>query len=499
MPLPAIFALQRQWSILLPSLRTGLIYLTLCGTSLILLSSPVLRSLIPRPISRYLTLGQTSQPIDWYATRFLDERLPVRPKPQLRKWNILACAMVHNEAAYLAEWLEHHRLQGVQHFVLYDYRSTDLLVYYPMFYEDLGVTDLISIIPAKFVPRELRDEKNREADRRLNKHYAMIDCYMRHRNLTEWIVMMEVSQFLYSSNHNSTGMFVKELQKRAVGEGRDLAVIATAAVTYGPAPNVSTVFDSWITPNANTGGVDFYYEPVAGSFDTFPLLTESNPFRAQHEDLGLNFQPCVEAEGCRQSNAPVVIVRATRCQVNNVTDCIFNAPYKKPISVPEGTLTPNARDLMVKNYPWRPRNLSPPHDSLPVDLPDLAKVPSWFSAVLDENAQRQADILRKRIMKMKPRVFRSVGRECVPEAVKTGQQVLCPVTHPYPFGEVGVKFLRECCRTDRDRQGLQLRVNSTSCWDGQKVPCVDPSHMAPWIHRSCCVNTEGIRAPVADS
>ena len=285
--LQTLFFVTRQILRYVPSSRALLVLLTLTTTTTLFLSH--YPKLVPLTVTRYLNKIRGKPEIDWYTTRFLDERLPIRPKPQVVKWNIVACAMVHNEAAYLAEWIEFHRLQGVDHFVLYDYRSTDLLVYYPMFYEDVGQKDLIDIIPAKFVPREMRDEKNHKKDRRLNKHYAMIDCYMRHRNLTQWIVMMEVSQFLYTPAHNSTWNFVKDLQ---IEHRQNLSVIATSSMTYGPVPDITTTFDSWMTPNSRTGGVDFNYQPVNGTFDVFPLVTDANPRRASHQELDASFEPC---------------------------------------------------------------------------------------------------------------------------------------------------------------------------------------------------------------
>jgi hypothetical protein len=41
------------------------------------------------------------------------------------KKNLIVCAVLENEAAYLPEWLAYHRLVGIAHFVLYDNGSTD--------------------------------------------------------------------------------------------------------------------------------------------------------------------------------------------------------------------------------------------------------------------------------------------------------------------------------------------------------------------------------------
>ncbi|MEQ8335540.1 glycosyltransferase family 92 protein [Nisaea sp.] len=38
---------------------------------------------------------------------------------------LAVCAIFRDEARYLAEWLTHYELQGVEHFYLYDDQSTD--------------------------------------------------------------------------------------------------------------------------------------------------------------------------------------------------------------------------------------------------------------------------------------------------------------------------------------------------------------------------------------
>jgi hypothetical protein len=146
---------KNQVTVLLPSLQTSIVLLALTTASLILTANPLLQNLSTNfSVADHSRYESNDSSIDWLTKRFLDEYLPVRPPPSLQKWNICVCAMIHNEAAYLAEWIEFHRLQGVDHFVLYDYRSNDLILYLPIFYQDNGIRDLIEIIPAKFLPRE---------------------------------------------------------------------------------------------------------------------------------------------------------------------------------------------------------------------------------------------------------------------------------------------------------------------------------------------------------
>ena len=42
-----------------------------------------------------------------------------------KKYNVAICALFKNEESYLKEWIEYHKLIGVEHFYLYDYGSKD--------------------------------------------------------------------------------------------------------------------------------------------------------------------------------------------------------------------------------------------------------------------------------------------------------------------------------------------------------------------------------------
>jgi hypothetical protein len=51
--------------------------------------------------------------------------LQAAPLEKPKKYNLSVCALFKNEDKYLKEWIEYHQLIGVDHFYLYDNRSTD--------------------------------------------------------------------------------------------------------------------------------------------------------------------------------------------------------------------------------------------------------------------------------------------------------------------------------------------------------------------------------------
>ncbi len=58
------------------------------------------------------------------------------------KYYLSICAIFKNEAAYLGEWIEFHRLAGVEHFYLYNNLSDDNYFSVLKYYIDKGTVTL---------------------------------------------------------------------------------------------------------------------------------------------------------------------------------------------------------------------------------------------------------------------------------------------------------------------------------------------------------------------
>ena len=89
-------------------------------------------------------------------------------------------AMFLNEARYLREWIEFHRLVGVERFFLYDHESTDggaeLLA--PYVEEGIVVLHDWPVHPGLL-----------EANQ---------DCIERHCDDARWVAFMDIDEFLFS-------------------------------------------------------------------------------------------------------------------------------------------------------------------------------------------------------------------------------------------------------------------------------------------------------------
>lgn len=102
-----------------------------------------------------------------------------------------ACAIFRDEAPYLREWIAFHQLVGVEHFYLYDNRSSDRGPELLAPYVETGV---VTLRPWPLHPGQLA---------------AYFDAIVRARQSgdTHWLAFLDIDEFLYSP----TGRAVADL------------------------------------------------------------------------------------------------------------------------------------------------------------------------------------------------------------------------------------------------------------------------------------------------
>ena len=96
---------------------------------------------------------------------------------------LAVCAIFQNEAAFLQEWIEFHRLVGVEHFFLYDNLSDDDSGKVLAPYCQAGTVTLI--------PWNVSFEEFAQAR-------AYNDCLQRFGAKFRWLAMLDVDEFLFS-------------------------------------------------------------------------------------------------------------------------------------------------------------------------------------------------------------------------------------------------------------------------------------------------------------
>jgi hypothetical protein len=124
-----------------------------------------------------------------------------------RNYYLSVCAIYWNEGPYLREWITFHQLVGVEHFFLYNNRSTD---------------DHREVL-APFVDEGLVEV--RDWDVFPGQLQAYDDCLERHRSQSRWIAFIDCDEFLFSP----TGRPVPEL----LGEYERWPGVAVNWATFG--------------------------------------------------------------------------------------------------------------------------------------------------------------------------------------------------------------------------------------------------------------------------
>ena len=127
---------------------------------------------------------------------------------------LIITTTLRNEAGYIREWIEYHKLVGVDKFIIYDNESTDNLkeVLHP--YINSGE------VVYTFYPGDIRKIQVK----------LMNETIRKYRNKTQWIALIDVDEFIVPVNHASIPDALKEI---AQDLGRKIYALAINWVMFG--------------------------------------------------------------------------------------------------------------------------------------------------------------------------------------------------------------------------------------------------------------------------
>lgn len=117
------------------------------------------------------------------------------------------CAIFKNEAPFLREWIEFHKLQGCEHFYLYNNNSTDTFREILAPYIDSGEVTLIDW-PYTYA-RGNHDEWI------AIQAAAYVDCIQRYGKESVWIAFIDIDEFLFSPS----GKIIPRILRRYMRQG----------------------------------------------------------------------------------------------------------------------------------------------------------------------------------------------------------------------------------------------------------------------------------------
>lgn len=106
---------------------------------------------------------------------------PLPPDPTQYPIELAICAIAKNEARYLLEWIAHHRVVGVEHFLIFDNDSDDGT---SEMLDRLGGTGFVERVPWPTVPGVAP------------QHTAYAEGLNRLRDRAKWIAFIDLDEFL---------------------------------------------------------------------------------------------------------------------------------------------------------------------------------------------------------------------------------------------------------------------------------------------------------------
>ena len=209
-----------------------------------------------------------------------------------KKYNLSVCALFKNEARYLKEWIEYHRMIGVDHFYLYNNGSRDRSVDILIPYVKQGLVTLKNwpdLIPEgrECCPGEWALSTQVQAYENAAKYTALGE--------TEWLAFIDVDEYLVPVHTNT---FAEILEKYKASPGlklnsdcfdaatidalpkRELLIATAELVAEPPKPVTKSIEKIIFKPESHT---TFVWPPFQCNFKD-----DQQPARLGRDELRIN-------------------------------------------------------------------------------------------------------------------------------------------------------------------------------------------------------------------
>lgn len=150
-----------------------------------------------------------------------------------KDYNVSICAIFKNESKYLKEWIEYHRIVGVEHFYLFNNNSTDDFEPVLKPYVDEGLVTI----------------ENWE------KNQAQMECYAHCVKLygckTKWMGFIDIDEFVVPIDYNNIYDFLKKFEKKA-------GAVKIYWKMFGTAGLIGRDLDALVTESFNVAWSKYY-------------------------------------------------------------------------------------------------------------------------------------------------------------------------------------------------------------------------------------------------
>ncbi len=122
----------------------------------------------------------------------------------LHAYNLALCAIFQDDAPYLKEWIEFHKLQGVEHFYLYNNNSQDEYMSVLQPYID---TEEVTLVQWPF-----RYPYGDHAGWIRIQTAAYMDCILGVQDTVQWLAVIDTDEFLFCPDGTKLPQFLKEYE-----------------------------------------------------------------------------------------------------------------------------------------------------------------------------------------------------------------------------------------------------------------------------------------------
>lgn len=119
----------------------------------------------------------------------------VHVKVKRKLYDVSICAIFKNEAPYLREWIEFHRIVGVDHFYLYNNNSEDD---FQSVLEPYVVSGLVTLVEWPHNHKQME---------------CYMDCIARFRDEAKWIGFIDIDEFVVPKSTNHIYDFLRKFER----------------------------------------------------------------------------------------------------------------------------------------------------------------------------------------------------------------------------------------------------------------------------------------------
>lgn len=122
---------------------------------------------------------------------------------RIYSYDFAVAAIFQNEAPYLKEWIEYHRLVGAKHFYLYNNESTDNFKEVLQPYIDKGFVELYDWHEPDFV--------------KSGQKKAYGNAIEKAKNKVKWLAILDIDEFIVPKEERTIPKFLTQFEKKGIG------------------------------------------------------------------------------------------------------------------------------------------------------------------------------------------------------------------------------------------------------------------------------------------